>query len=134
MRSLSGMVLVLVLSTACEITVVEPRYDYRDNIIGYYEAKEYSQTYNDYAYYSVRISKSGYDLREISFSNFYAADIRVYALLEFDKITIPMQVRDGYEIEGVGTVYPNRISLTYRVKDRYNNYRTDFCETSLYYQ
>jgi hypothetical protein len=114
--------------SSCTFYEVEPRYDERDRIVGYYEVEEYSETYDDYTLYDMRISKSGYH-REIYFHNFYAADIRVYAKLEYDRITIPFQVVDGYEVEGVGTLYGNELSLSYRVKDVYNNSRTDFCET-----
>lgn len=115
--------------TGCTVDYVEPRYDERDRIVGYYDVEEFSETYNDITYYSMRISKSGYS-REIYLHNFYAADIRIYAVLEFDKIRIPFQVVDGYEVEGVGTIYGSEIQLSYRVKDRYSNTATDFCKTT----
>lgn len=128
MKRMLPVVVLLFLSSACDVYVVEPRYDPRDKITGRYEAEEYSETYNDLSYYSIYISKSGYS-REIKIDNFYASDIRVYAYLDYDKITIPYQLVDGYEIEGVGTTYGTYISLNYRVKDTYNNTVSDFCQT-----
>jgi hypothetical protein len=107
----------------------EPRYDSRDRIIGRYDVEEYSETYNHYTEYSIYILKSGYR-REIYIDNFYAANIRIYANLDYDRITIPYQIVNGYEIEGAGTVYGSSISMRYRVKDTYTNSYTDFCETN----
>ncbi len=128
MKRMLPVVALLFLLLACDTYVVEPRYDNRDNIIGRYDAEEYSDTYNDLTYYSIYITKSGYS-REIRIDNFYASDISVYAYLDYDRITIPYQVVDGYEIEGVGTTYRGYIRLSYSVKDIYNSSYTDFCET-----
>jgi hypothetical protein len=122
----------LVLLSACDVYYIEPRYDSRDQLIGYYNAEEYSETYNDNTYYSINVSKSSYGNSEIYFSNFYGSSIRVYGYLDYGKITIPFQVVDGYEIEGVGTVHGSDLSLSYTVKDRVYNSRTDFCDTMLY--
>jgi len=128
MKRLLPVLALLLLLSACDVYVVEPRYDPRDKILGQYDVEEYSETYNDLTYYSFYISKSG-NSRELTISNFYASDIRVYAYLDYDKITIPYQVIDGYEIEGVGTAYGSYMKLNYRVKDVYNNSYTDFCDT-----
>ena len=115
--------------SSCEVTVIEPRYDNRDRMVGYYDVEEYSNTYNDYTYYSTQLSKSGYDGNEITLSNFYSVDISIYAYVNNDKITIPFQVVDGYEVEGVGIFKGSGFDLNYSVKDTYTNSRTDFCET-----
>jgi hypothetical protein len=128
MKTLITLLFTAIFLASCTFYDVEPRYDSRDRIVGRYEVEEYSETYDDYTYYDLRISKSSYD-REIYLSNFYGAEIRVYAYLDYDKVTIPYQVVNGYEVEGVGTVLGNEISFSYRVKDVYNNTRTDFCET-----
>lgn len=122
----------LLLLASCDVYYIEPRYDHRDKIVGYYDAEEYSETYNDNLYYNVRVSKSSHGSNEIYFSNFYGSDIRVYAYLDYNTITIPFQVVDGYEIEGVGNVSGSDLSLSYRVKDRISNTRTDFCDAMLY--
>jgi hypothetical protein len=120
--------LLLISLASCEFNIIEPRYDYRDRVTGYYDVEEYSETYNDYHYYSIDVTKysSGHT---VYLNNFYDADLSVYAYLDGDKLTIPLQVVDGYEIEGVGTLHSSDMSLNYRVKDLYNDTRTDFCET-----
>jgi hypothetical protein len=123
------MIAALFLFTlvSCEFNYIEPRYDYRDRVTGYYDLEEYSETHNDYHYYSLHISKYAHG-NTVYLNNFYDADLTVKAYLDDDKLTIPLQVVDGYEIEGVGTVHSYDMSLNYRVKDLYNNTRTDFCE------
>jgi hypothetical protein len=129
MKTLILFVFSLTVFTSCIIEDVEPRYDHRDNAVGNYDVEEYSETYNDMTFYSMQIKKSGYS-NEIRFVNFYGVDIDVYATLRPDNsITIPFQVVDGYEVDGVGSLHGNELNLTYRVKDRYSNDRTDFCET-----
>jgi hypothetical protein len=133
MKRLIVFVFLALSLSACYVDTVEPRYDPRDRILGYYEVEEYSETYNDFTYYSMQITKSGYD-REIYLHNFYAADIDVYAILNYDKITIPFQIVDGYEIEGVGTVFGDELNLNYSVRDRYNGTRKDYCETVAWFE
>jgi hypothetical protein len=122
----------LLLLASCDVYYIEPRYDSRDQLVGYYNAEEYSETYNDNTYYSMNLTKATSGNSEIYFSNFYGSNIRVYAYLNYSKITIPFQVVNGYEIEGVGTVHGSDLSLNYSVKDRAMNLRTDFCNTILY--
>ncbi len=129
MKTIISFIALILLASGCYMGDVEPRYDSRDRFVGYYEAEEYSDTYNTTTYYKLRISKSGYD-REIYLNNFYDADIRVYATVNFDDLRIPLQVVDGYEIEGTGTLYRNELTLQYRVEDLYENTFADFCETS----
>ncbi len=119
------------LMTSCYIDSVEPRYDSRDRVVGRYDVEEYSRTFDDYTYYTIHISKSG-PYNEIYLDNFYAADIGVYANVKGDRITIPYQVVNGYEIEGAGNVYGSTIDFTYSVYDRYGNSHKDFCETHAY--
>jgi hypothetical protein len=128
MKSLITLFFTALIFTSCIVETVEPRYDSRDRIVGYYDVEEYSETYNGYTYYSLRIYKSHY-AKEIYLDNFYAAEISIYASVDYDKITIPYQFVEGYEVEGVGTIIGNEIEFSYRVKDRYNNTRSDFCET-----
>jgi hypothetical protein len=116
------------LATACEVVVVEPRYDERERVTGSYQVDEYSETYNSSFHYRLQISKSG-SSNDIYLDNFYDADLLVRGELVGNKIVIPWQLRDGYEIEGVGTVYGNSITFSYTVKDTYNDIPTDFCET-----
>jgi hypothetical protein len=128
MKALLPIVIVALVTTSCDIYVDEPRYDARDKITGRYDVQEYSETYHQTTSYSFYVGKSGYN-QEIYIDDFYATNIRVYAYLNYDRITIPFQVVNGYEVEGTGTVYGSSISMHYRVKDTYTNSYADFCET-----
>ena len=128
MKNLILFSVLFVFATSCTFYDVEPRYDHRDKFVGYYDVEEYSETYGEYTFYEMRISRSRHD-REIYLDNFYASDLRVYATVSFDDIRIPFQVVDGYEIEGSGTLYHDELNLTYRVKDLYDHSVSDYCET-----
>lgn len=114
--------------TSCEVIVTDPDFDDRDAIVGPYHVEEYSETFNTYTNYSLQISKAGSG-NDIYLENFYGADLRVRAELLSNKIIISRQMRDGYEIEGIGTLVGNSIQFNYRVKDTYYDTPTDFCET-----
>jgi hypothetical protein len=129
MKRFIVFVLPIMLLSGCDINIIEPVYDSRDNVTGHYDVEEYSETYNDMTYYSLRISKSSYSNREVYLHNFYAVDIRVYATLDYDKIRIPYQVVDGYEVEGVGTLNGDELTLSYRIKDLHGYTHSDFCES-----
>ena len=129
MKKLLYLFLLIGLSS-CEVYFMEPRYSERDRIVGQYEVEEYSETYNDYTRYSIWIDKSNSYSNQVYIDNFYGSDIRVCASISYDKITIHRQVVDGFEIEGVGTVYGDEIEFSYSVKDIYSGARTDFCEAT----
>jgi len=128
MIRLLPIVLIALIVSSCDVYVAEPRYDARDKVIGRYEVEEFSETYNQITAYSIYVRKSGYN-REIYLDNFYASNIHVFAYLDYDRITIPLQIVDGYEVEGAGTVYGSSLSMHYRVKDTFTNSYSDFCET-----
>ena len=128
MIRLLPIVLIALIVASCDVYVAEPRYDARDKVIGRYDVEEFSETYNQITAYSIYVRKSGYS-REIYIDNFYASNIRVYAYLDYDRITIPFQIVDGYEVEGAGTLYGSSLSMHYRVKDTFTNSYSDFCET-----
>lgn len=125
-------VAIVLLVTSCEVHDHEPRYDSRDRMVGYYTFDEYSNTYHDYVHYTVRVSKDLHHGSEIYFSNFYGADITVYAYVEYDRITIPFQVVRGFEVEGTGVYRDGALYLDYSVNDLYSDSYTDFCETVAY--
>ena len=132
MKRTLSVVFIALVAGACDFYVVEPRVDWRDRVVGRYQVDEYSHTYNSYTFYSIRILKSGgYD--HIHIDNFYNSGMRIRAYISYDKITIPYQIVNGYEIEGVGTVYGSSIDLSYSVKDLYQPLPTDFCETEAYF-
>jgi len=101
-------------------------------VVGYYSVDEYSETYYNYTAYSIRITRSnqGYDV--INIDNFYASGLRVKAYLNHDRIRIPYQVVDGFEIEGSGTVLGRTIHLNYSVTDRYEWGPTDYLDAEAY--
>jgi len=121
----------LVLSS-CEILVVEPMYDVRDQVTGSYRVEEYSQTYNEAIRFTIYIRKSGlgYTSREVIIENFYNANMDVYAEVSSGRINIPRQFVGGYEIEGVGSIFLNEIQFNYKVRDTYTNRIADFCEAT----
>lgn len=116
---------------SCDFYYHDPVYDSRDRIIGRYEMEEFSETFNDHTHYDIWIDRSGsYD--GIWIDNFYGVNIRVRATYSYDKIIIKRQIVNGYEVEGVGTVYGSRIAFSYRVKDLYKTYPTDFLDGTAY--
>ena len=118
------------LLLSCDILVIEPQYDERDRIAGSYLMKEYSQTYNEYARFNVYVRKTGsvYS-NNVIIDTFYNTNADVWAEMVGDKIYISRQVINGYEIEGVGTVYSDEIRFNYSVKDLYYKKPVDFCES-----
>jgi hypothetical protein len=129
MKKLLLFSLVLIALTSCDFYYLDPLVDTRNRIIGSHDVEEYSETYNDYTNYSIYIGRSGYS-NEIYIDNFYAVDIRIYASVTANKIDICRLVADGYEIEGVGTIYDGEIQFNYRVKDLITGSRTDYCEAT----
>lgn len=127
-----GVFIMLAMFVLSGCLYVEPTYDYRNDVVGYYQVEEYSHTYNDEIHYYIDIAKSGYSSDAVTISNFYAANISVKAYVSYDKLTIPFQVVNGYEIEGTGTIYGSKLKMNYSVKDRYENDPTDFCEVNAY--
>ncbi|MFZ5999328.1 MAG: hypothetical protein ACOYW3_02385 [Bacteroidota bacterium] len=132
-RLLIPSLLLVLLMTACEINVIEPypTYDIRDRVVGSYTVEEYSETYDDTYQYSILISKSG-NGNDVYLENFYDAGLMVRADVVGNKIYIPWQIQDGFEVEGVGTVSGSTIRFTYQVYDRYNHTPTDYCETRMW--
>ena len=119
--------------TSCEITIVEPRYDNRDNLVGSHWLEEYSQSYHMNSNFKVYIRKiGGYSSNEVVIDNFYNAGIDVVGRVNGNNITIPLQYVNGYEIEGAATVYRNEISFTYRVRDTYTASSPDYCRATVW--
>ncbi len=118
--------------SACDFHYYDTEYDSRDRIIGRYDMEEYSETFNDYTRYTLWIERSDRSANAIWLENFYAVNIRVRATVSYDKFSIARQTVIGYVVDGVGTVYGSRISFSYRVKDVYSNYRTDFVDGTAY--
>ena len=58
------------------------------------------------------------------------AGVDVRAEISSGKIFIPRQLVNGYEIEGVGSLYLNEIQFNYKVRDTYTNRIPDYCEAT----
>ncbi len=107
MKKLAFFASLLVLVSSCDVIVVNPQtYDARDRFIGTYQFEDYSTTYDEYWNYGVTIMKSGYS-NEIILNNFYNSGLNVYARVSGNRLTIPWQRIDGYELQGNGTVDGN---------------------------
>lgn len=129
MKKLAFFASLLVLVSSCDVIVVNPQtYDARDRFIGTYQFEDYSTTYDEYWNYGVTIMKSGYS-NEIILNNFYNSGLNVYARVSGNRLTIPWQRIDGYELQGNGTVDGNRLTLTYDVTDTYTKWPVkDYCQ------
>lgn len=121
---------LLIGLSACEFYYTNPYVNPVGRLEGRYAVSEHSETYNHYLDYTIWITASGYGSQEVRIENFYGADIRVYATVSYNKITIWRQTVNGYTVEGTGTIYGNEITFTYSVRDTWSNSRTDFCEAT----
>ena len=102
----------------CEIYVFDDPYvDDRNLFIGNYRVDEYSQVTEQRYNYSMSIQKSCCNSREIKINNFYGVDISVLAVVNDNRLTIPLQRVNGYEVEGTGKMTFDRLELTYIVRD-----------------
>ena len=128
MKKVILLVILAAVFQACTVYDYESEFDERDRIVGHYDVEEYSETFGEVTYYGIYITKSGYG-DKIYLENFYASDLRVYAILRYNRITIPYQLVDGYEIEGSGTIHGNELVLDYSVNDLYSHSPIDYCET-----
>ncbi|MFZ5971021.1 MAG: hypothetical protein ACOYXA_05475 [Bacteroidota bacterium] len=122
-----SMLWVALLLFGCEVMVVEPIADPRDEVVGWYEVEEYSETYNVYTDYAIRITKAG-NGSDVYLHNFYGIELRVIGEVRNNKIFIPWQLVEGYEVEGIGTIQGTGIRFHFNVTDRYSDGPTDFCE------
>lgn len=126
MKAIVPLVLLIAMS-ACNLYVVEPRYDYRDRIMGHYSVDEFSKTYGDYAYYGIYIY-AGQGRDGIYIENLYGTGLRVRAYVSYDRITIPFQIVSGYEFEGSGRIHGRSLDLHYSVYDLYTGGPVDFLD------
>ena len=131
MKTLSFIAFAVVLAS-CEIIVVDSDYDQVNLVSGVYQLEEYSQTYNQNFQYTVWVSQSGGDSRILYIDNFYDQEITVRAEVIGRKLYIRKQYVDGYEIEGIGTIWGSKIQLDYSINDVYSNRPTDYCQATLY--
>jgi len=113
---------VLIIMAGCDIYIVDEPYvvyDDRDMFVGNYHINEFSQTTEQSYNYNVHILKSCCDTQEIRITNFYGSELEVYALVNDNRLTIPLQRVDGYEIEGTGKMDYDKLVFTFVVRDLY---------------
>jgi hypothetical protein len=110
MKRLLPFALLLILAS-CEIYIIEDpnAWDERDLFIGSYDVEEYSQTTDRTYTYNIHIIKSCCRANEVKITNFYGTDLTVYGFVDDNRITIPLQQTDGYEIEGTGKMINGRL-------------------------
>ncbi|WP_268124859.1 hypothetical protein [Roseivirga pacifica] len=119
---------------SCDLIIVEEPFDPRLNFVGRYEAEEYSETFDEYLYYDVRVTlDDGYYSDIIYLENFYNLNADVQAEVYGNSITIPRQRIGNWLIQGTGHLEYGDLVLTYSVEDL-NRPRlpVDFCNTIMY--
>ena len=123
LKILPGVLSVMLLVTSCELgDDIDPDNggDPRDNIVDTWRSTEISAIYGKSSYL-VDIAKEPLDSTEVVLSNFYnlGIDTEVKGTLNGYKIYISVQVVNGNEISGEGTLAGNfsEINFVYEVKD-----------------
>ncbi len=120
MKKLYYLFLLLALS-GCEIYIFDDpgyeAYDQREFFTGRYEVQEYSFTYESHYTYQMSVSIVWNSPNEVTLDGLYGLSLPVYAVVDYDKLTIPLQQQDGYEIEGTGKLRGNRLEINYVVRD-----------------
>lgn len=102
----------------CEIYIFDDPYvDERDLFIGNYHVDEYSQITEQHYTYSMTIRKACCNFREVKISNFYGVGITVKAIVNNNRLTIPLQLVGSFEVDGTGKMFINKLTLTYVVRD-----------------
>jgi hypothetical protein len=114
----------------CEIYIFDDPYvDERNLFVGNYQVEEYSQITEQYYTYSMTIKKSCCNSREVKISNFYGVGITVKAIVNNNRLTIPLQLVGGYEIDGTGKMTFDKLELTYIVRNLFDRpIFTDFVD------
>jgi hypothetical protein len=122
-KNLAGILSVILLVTSCEFgEEIDPDNsgDPRDNIVDTWRSTELSAIYGKSSYL-VDISKESLDSTKVVLSNFYnlGVDTEVKGTLDGYKINIYVQVVNGNEISGEGTIAGDlsAIDFVYEVDD-----------------
>jgi len=122
-KNLAGILSVILLVTSCEFgEEIDPDNsgDPRDNIVDTWRSTEISAIYGQSSFY-VDIAKEPLDSTKVVLSNFYnlGVDTEVKGTLDGYKINIYVQVVNGNEISGEGTIAGDlsTIDFVYEVDD-----------------
>ncbi len=136
MKQLLLLPLLVIVFSACEITVIEDPNpvivvnDNRDRFTGYFDAEEFSKTQRVFTHFTIRVVKSSRNNNVIYIHNFYGLGIEVLAEVNGNDLYIQEQDIDGYHIEGDGYLDGGDLILYYSVFDHLDPYaHTDICET-----
>ena len=123
-------ILLIIILGSCQLVIYEEPvyYDSRDELVGRYELDEYSETTEHYYSYTIEIVKSCCDDNEVYIRNFYDVGIEVVARFDGYKLVIPRQYIEDYEVEGTGRLDASELSISYVVRNRYQNPSTDFLD------
>ncbi len=133
MRRWIPLFCLALIAMSCEVTVVEPApYDEVSEYLGTWNMDEYSDTFRSEHYYQIYIIRSRANY--VYLKNFYDEGLVVRAEVRSGRLIIPAQIVNGYEIEGSGNRYDNRIDFNYSVFHRsYHPRITDFCQSVAYW-
>ncbi|MGW8123850.1 hypothetical protein ACV07N_14425 [Roseivirga echinicomitans] len=132
-NALLGLSLLFLISSCDIVYVEEVPIDSRNLFTGRYEVEEYSETYDQFTLYDMRILKDGDPYSNVVYlRNFYGANIEIYANVYGNELRIPRQQVNGYLIKGVGHMDYHDLVLSYRVEDLRSNSYIDFCSTVAY--
>jgi hypothetical protein len=131
MKRLLTLIPALIVLVGCEVYIVEPVYDIRNEFVGTYYVEEYSKTTYTTTYFDFDVVKLGYSSDEVLIRNFYGVEIDVVAIVETGtRLRIPFQLIDGYEVSGTATLQGRKLVMNYSVRDLYAYPRfTDYCST-----
>jgi hypothetical protein len=133
MKTLVFVSALLVLAS-CDIYVVDPEpvyIDYRDRFTGTFEISEYSSTYDEHWDYGMSIYKTSSDGASVVIENFYNSGLSVRASVDINAIYIPLQVVDGYQVHGSGTLSGGKLTIQYYVLDTFDYHGVkDYCNAT----
>jgi len=101
--------------SGCELIINESPHDNIDQITGFYEVDEWSETLDAQSFFQLSIYRNNQRNGKIYIDNFYNAEIEVFAEVNGYKIQIPLQQVGYYEIEGIGSFYEGELTMTYSV-------------------
>ena len=111
--------LFILIFSGCELSFESiVVFDDRNDFVGRYEVEEYSESTSTTFIYDIIIRKSVYSDGVVWISNFYDANIRIFAEVNGNRLYIPLQRIGNREIEGRGTLYGgDELSMTYTVRE-----------------
>lgn len=101
--------------SGCNLLIEENQLDNIDEITGFYEVDEWSETLDAGSFFQLTIYRNSQRSGKIYLENFYNAGIEVMAEVNGYKIQIPRQQIGYYEIEGMGSYYEGELTMTYSV-------------------